>query len=132
MSHPWYHAQSSARKFGGQPESYLPLHEWFDATKAGFCDQRHRAVRHHSEGIFWAVEVFGPLLTVQLGDGRTKQVPTRLVGEQHVEEDLGWVPALKDWLENLQPTDWMRRGARRLSREFESEKVEDCQKSDVL
>ena len=28
--HPYYHASSSARKYGGKPDDYLPLHEWFD------------------------------------------------------------------------------------------------------
>lgn len=96
----------------------MDLHQWFDATKSGFCDQRHRAVRHHSEGIFWAEEVFGPVITVEEEGGGTKEVPTRLVGEQHVMEDLGWVPSLKDWLENLQTVGWMRRGTQKLSKEF--------------
>jgi hypothetical protein len=46
-------------------------------------------------------------------------VPTRLVAEQHVLEDLGRVPSLSEWLENLRPRPWMDR-PRKLSRELES------------
>ena len=85
MAHPYHHALSSVQKWGGTVEDYLPIHDWFDASKAFLADFRHRALRHHAEGIFWAEEVFGPTLTN--ADG--KVVPVRFVGEQHVKEDLG-------------------------------------------
>lgn len=52
MSHPLHHSISSVKKFGGHIDDYLKLHSWFDETKAHFPDMRHRALRHHSEGIF--------------------------------------------------------------------------------
>ena len=54
MAHPIKHAESSARKFGGKTEDYLAIHNWFDESKAFFSDFRHRALRHHAEGIFFA------------------------------------------------------------------------------
>jgi len=33
MAHPLKHAQSSAKKFGGQAEDYLAVHNWFDESK---------------------------------------------------------------------------------------------------
>jgi hypothetical protein len=48
MAHPWHHAVSSARKYGGRPEDYLEIHGWFDASKSQFADFRHRALRHHA------------------------------------------------------------------------------------
>jgi hypothetical protein len=59
MAHPLVHAQSSAKKFGGKPEDYLAIHNWFDESKAYFADFRHRALRHHAEGIFLAERIFG-------------------------------------------------------------------------
>ncbi len=59
MAHPIKHAQSSARKFGGKVEDYLPIHNWFDESKAFLGDFRHRALRHHAEGIFLAEKLFG-------------------------------------------------------------------------
>src|SRR3990167_1599890 len=93
MAHCYYHALSSVRKWGGVVEDYMPLHQWFDQSKAIFADPRHRALRHHAEGIFMLETLFGP--TIVNADGRT--VPVRLVGEQHVREDLGFIPSFADW-----------------------------------
>ena len=80
MSHPYHHALSSVKKWGGEPEDYQAIHDWFDETKAHFADFRHRALRHHSEGIFMAERQFGP--TIKIATGR--DVSVRLIGEQHV------------------------------------------------
>jgi hypothetical protein len=52
MGHCYHHALSSVKKWGGTAENYLPLHQWFDESKAITADFRHRALRHHAEGIF--------------------------------------------------------------------------------
>ena len=103
MAHPFHHAQSSARKFGGKPEDYQKIHDWFDGSKAFYADFRHRALRHHAEGIFMMESIFG--VTVKNSDG--KDIPTRLIGEQHVREDLGFIPTVEKWLENIQGKPWM-------------------------
>jgi hypothetical protein len=103
MSHPWHHAVSSVRKHGGKPEDYLPLHDFFDYYKRFIADFRHRAMRHHAEGIFEAERVLGP--TITNSDGR--QVPTRILGEQHVHEDCGRIPSLQDWLMPIRGEKWM-------------------------
>jgi len=108
MTHTYYHAQTSARTFGGVPEDYLAVHDWFDETKQSFCDFRHRTLRHHAEGIFQAQAVFGH--TITNSDG--KKVPVRYIGEQHVMEDCGGrVPSLADWLSQIQPQKWMARAS---------------------
>src|ERR1700731_4006898 len=91
MAHPLRHAQSSARKFGGRAEDYLPIHNWFDESKAFLADFGHRELRHHAEGIFLSEKLFCvPILT-----SNGKQVPVRYVGEQHVKEFLATFPRLK-------------------------------------
>jgi hypothetical protein len=42
-------------EMGGEVSDYLPLHSWFDQSKAIAGDFRHRALRHHAEGIFMLV-----------------------------------------------------------------------------
>jgi len=101
--HPWDHAKSSARQHGGKPEDYLALHDWFDASKEFYADFRHRAVRHHAQGIFEAERVFGPVIVNSEGRG----IPTRVIGEQHVREDCGRIPSLQDWLKNIKGERWM-------------------------
>ena len=110
MSHMHFHAQSSARKFGGKPEDYYEIHAWFDETKEMFGDFRHRALRHHSHGIYECERKFG--VTIKNSDGR--DVPVRLVGEQHVREDCGnRIPSVEDWLSQLVPQRWMNAGYER-------------------
>ena len=108
MAHCYFHALSSVRKWGGAPQDYLPLHQWFDQSKAILADPRHRALRHHAEGIFMLETLFGA--TIVNADGRI--VPVRLIGEQHVREDLGSIPSFSDWARLITPQTWMLRGHR--------------------
>jgi hypothetical protein len=85
-----------------------------DASKAITADFRHRALRHHAEGIFMAEAIFGA--TITLSSGRV--IPTRWVGEQHVIEDLGFIPSFADWVRCIRPEPWMGR-ARRIEHEVE-------------
>ena len=103
MAHPYHHALSSAKKYGGEPSEYLPLHNFFDFSKAHTADFRHRALRHHSEGIFMLESLFGPTLTLSTG----RILPVRFIGEQHILEDLGRIPTVQDWLGRIQPEPWM-------------------------
>lgn len=106
MSHCYYHALSSVRRWGGKAEDYLALHQWFDESKKIVADPRHRALRHHAEGIFMLETVFG--VTIRNSDER--DVPVRLIGEQHVVEDLGRIPSFADWARLIQPMPWILRG----------------------
>ncbi len=107
MSHALFHAQSSVKAWGGKVEDYLPIHNWFDATKETFADARHRALRHHAQGIFEAERVFG--VAIVNAAGRT--VPVRLIGERHVREDMGGlIPSVSDWLSRIRFEPWMNRG----------------------
>ena len=105
--HPTDHARTSVRLFGGKTENYTHIHEWLDASKANFADYRHRAMRHHAEGIFECERIFGA--SFLNSDG--KQVHTRYVAEQHIKEDCGgFIPTIKDWLECIQVKPWMAKG----------------------
>lgn len=105
MAHPYHHARSSVKKWGGVVEDYLAIHQWFDDSKAILADFRHRALRHHAEGIFMAERLFGVTLTLSSG----RVIPTRWVGEQHVREDLGRIPSFADWARAIRPEPWMGR-----------------------
>lgn len=106
MTAPYFHAESSARVFGGVPDDYIAIHAWLDAPKAAMGDFRHRALRHHAFGIAECVNVFGETLTNSAG----KIVAVRYVAEQHVIEDCGGrIPSVSEWLEHLTPQPWMAR-----------------------
>jgi len=126
MAHPYHHSISSAKKFGGVPEDYQAIHDWFDATKEHYANWRHRALRHHSLGIYEAEQVFGT--TIQISNGRN--IPVRLIGEQHITEDLGIIPTVADWLRAIgdpsQIKPWMTRGVDRKVVEIEQQQLQEA------
>ena len=117
--HPYHHALRSVDKWGGTVEDYLPIHNWFDASKEFMADSRHRALRHHAQGVFEAERVFGVTITLQSG----RVVPVRAVAEQHVREDIGWIPTLADWLSRIERATWMDKPMRL---EKQLEPVPEC------
>jgi uncharacterized protein DUF6915 len=159
MAHPYMHARRSARLFGGVPEDYQEIHDWFDDTKKSLGDVRHRAIRHNTHEIFFAEDYFGALeetrryrralaryprwlrwllrLPSPLQQRPTtftrpsdqRQVPIRLIAEQHVKDDCaGKLPTIEDWFRGMviQPDGtttplkieaWMVVGARKVAQE---------------
>ena len=106
MANCYHHSVSSAKKFGGKPEDYQAIHDWFDESKKIMANFRHRALRHHAEGCFACEEKFGT--TITNSDG--KKVPVRLLAERHIIEDLGFIPKMSDWFERIQVDKWMMKG----------------------
>jgi hypothetical protein len=80
MAHPYHHSLSSVKKWGGSVADYQPIHDWFDQSKQIIADFRHRALRHHAEGIFMAETIFGSTITLSTG----RVVPVRWIGVQEV------------------------------------------------
>lgn len=106
---PWIHAKISSNRFGGIPEDYIEIHNWFDQTKAHIPDSRHRLVLHNSFGIYLAEQQFGKI--IQKEDGTLEKLPiivnsngneisVRDIAEQHVLDDLGYIPTLSECFEN--------------------------------
>ena len=52
--------------------------------------------------------IFSP--TISLSTGRV--IPTRWVGEQHVQQDLGSILSFADWMRAIRPLPWMGRAGR--------------------
>ncbi len=107
---PYQHAKNSANKHGGTPEDYLPIHDMIDSSKAAVADMRHRAAFHSAFGIFVIEKIFGTNITNSEG----KKVSVRDIAEDHVLEDLGFIPTLEHWFKNMAQQDWMY-GSRRAS-----------------
>ncbi len=139
MANPYHHAVSSAKKWGGEPEDYQAIHDWFDGSKEMWADFRHRALRHHSQGIFEAERIFGHTIRIsgkrelrwfeklvsfitgkEIKTGR--KVPVRWIGEQHVKEDCGFIPSIQDWFRHIKPQRWMGQPPVRLEKALENVK----------
>lgn len=101
---PYIHAKNSVKRYGGNIEDYLPIHNWFDSTKATYANFGHRAILHNTFGIYLAEQVFGETITNSEG----KVLSVRDIGEDHVKEDCGGrIPTIKDWLHSLEAEAWM-------------------------
>lgn len=98
------HAKNSVKRYGGSIEDYLPIHDWFDSTKAAWADTRHRAILHNTFGIYLCEQLFGT--TFVNTDGKT--VIVRNVAEDHVYEDCGEIPTIEKWLKDVPVEPWMR------------------------
>lgn len=99
---------SAARKWGGEPEHYIEIEEWIDSSKEVIGDVRHRAMYHHTSGVWLCQKIFGRTIAVPKKNGHgTVEVPVRLVAEQHILEDLGWLPSPADYLKGMPIAPWM-------------------------
>ena len=109
MANAWIHSKSSARRFGGEPNDYLTIHEKMDCSKAYFSSNAHRALTHH---MFWVMEVMVPLFGYTIKNSEGKDVSVKDICEFHILEDFGmrYIPTAQDYLENLDFQDWMQNG----------------------
>jgi hypothetical protein len=93
---PLIHAKNSVRRYGGTVDDYLPIHHWMDQTKLHVADLRHRVVLHNSFGIGLCEDKFG--FHVTNSDGN--KVSVRKLAEEHVIEDIGFIPSLDQALKH--------------------------------
>lgn len=100
---PYIHAKISAKRHGGVPEDYVEIHDFIDSPKATLADVRQRAILHNSFGCYIVEKIFGHTITNSEG----KLISTRDIAEEHINDDMGWIPTPKDWLKNLEIEDWM-------------------------
>lgn len=90
----WKHSLLSQRKFGGQPNDYVAIHEFLDSSKLFMFNLKHRLLLHNTFGIELCIELFGSLIV----NSDNKTVLTRDIAAEHCKEDLsGVVPTLNDW-----------------------------------
>lgn len=102
--HTHLNMRKAAREvLAARPRTICGSTAWFDESKAFLPDFRHRALRHHAEGIFSCERLFGVAITNSEG----RQIPVRYIGEQHVREDFGRIPTAQDWFSQIKPERWM-------------------------
>lgn len=111
MSHALYHSRSSKKIWGGETSDYLPIHQFMDQSKAHFPLNSHRCIFHSSFGIFLVEQFFGPTIK----NSKNQDIPTRAIAEQHVLEDMSFIPTLSDWLQEMPVKPWMYKKSKKLS-----------------
>ncbi len=94
---PYKHSLSSQKKWGGNWEDYLKIHEFLDSTKLHEVNWQHRAILHNTFGVGLCEQIFGTILV----NSESKEIETRYIAIQHIKEDCGKVPTIREWLEGL-------------------------------
>jgi DNA-binding transcriptional ArsR family regulator len=95
---PYTHAELSAKKRGGKPEDYFPVHSFIDSTKELCSDNRHR-ILHTLWGIRRVIlPIFGP--TLINSDGNSVNIK-ELCEADHILPDYKnrFIPTLSDFTE---------------------------------
>ena len=106
MAKPHIHAISSARRFGGEPEDYMPIHNLMDQSKGTIADNRHRALTHNA----WFIrEILPRIFGDTFKNSAGREVSVLDIGEQHVLEDFNnrFIPSAQDYLELMEFQEWM-------------------------
>ena len=100
---PFLHSRKHARKYGGIPSDYHDIDTFIDSSKMAFPDMRHRAILHSAFGCFIVEQSFG--ITRENSDGLTYS--PRDIAEDHILQDLGFIPTVESYLQNMQLQPWM-------------------------
>lgn len=108
---PFLHSRIHAKKFGGKPEDYADIDDFIDSTKAAVADVRHRAILHSAFGCFLVEKIFGR--TRINSDG--KEYSPRDIAEEHILQDLGFIPTMEHYLRHMTIEPWMS-GTRKRNR----------------
>lgn len=97
------HARIHAKKYGGVPEDYIDIDSFIDSSKTALPDVRHRAILHSAFGCFVVEQVFGVTRVNSAG----KTYSPREVAEDHILQDLGFIPTMEQYLGNMTIQPWM-------------------------
>lgn len=100
---PFLHGRIHARKYGGTPDDYADIDDFIDSPKAAMPDMRHRAILHSAFGCFLVEQVFGR--TRINSDG--KEYSPRDIAEDHIIQDLGFIPTIEKYLNHMTLEPWM-------------------------
>jgi hypothetical protein len=111
---PLQHAKGTEVRHGGTWLDYIKVHSFIDSSKATFATTAHRALLHNQLGLELAVRIHGPVITNSDGVA----LDTRQIVIEHLEEDVGMVPTLDQWLAGI-PEEKVRR-VRLLPREIQA------------
>jgi len=94
---PYKHAQISQKRWGGEVEDYLLIHEFIDSTKTLCADNRHRILHTH-----WALDnILLPLFGRTLINSDGKSVPVKeMIERDHFLPDFSnkFIPTLNDFV----------------------------------
>lgn len=100
---PFLHSKIHAKKYGGSPADYADIDDFIDSSKQAVADVRHRAILHSAFGCFVVERVFGRTRINSAG----REYSPRDIAEDHILQDLGFIPTVEQYLQNMTTQNWM-------------------------
>jgi hypothetical protein len=135
---PMIHCNLSRKKYGGTPSDYNDIHNFMDISKLAHPDIRHRAILHNSIGPYlaeraigvnhskakylkekysWTEDEYREILALAADRTSTSivnsdgiEVSVRSIAESHIVEDMGRIPTLSDYLNDMPIYSWLGHG----------------------
>jgi len=109
MANPLIHAKSSVKRWGGNVEDYIELHELLDSPKATMNNNTSRMLTHN---IWFCYQIIPKIFGYNITNSDGKSVDTVDIAMLHVAEDfkMRGIPTVQDYLENMVVQPWMNNG----------------------
>lgn len=106
---PMVHSKSSAKRWGGKPEDYLPIHEVLDSPKATMNNNTSRMLTHN---IWFCQYIIPKIFGYEIVNSDGKRVSTVDIAMLHVAEDfrMKYIPTVQDYLKHMEVQPWMNNG----------------------
>jgi hypothetical protein len=100
---PFLHSKIHVKKYGGIAADYADIDDFIDSSKQAMPDVRHRAILHSAFGCFLVEQMFGRTRINSAG----REYSPRDVAEDHILQDLGFIPTMEQYLNNMAIQPWM-------------------------
>lgn len=91
------HAKHSVKQFGGKPEDYIKIHEWFDQFRFAVKEPYHNIFLHNTAGIVICEQVFGDTIINSNGGA----VFVRDIAESHIVSAVGEMKTPQEWVDTI-------------------------------
>jgi hypothetical protein len=113
MANPLIHSKSSVKRWGGNVEDYIELHELLDSPKATMNNNTSRMLTHN---IWFCYQIIPKIFGYNITNSDGKSVDTVDIAMLHVSEDFKhrFIPTAQDYLKHLDVQPWMCNGVKKV------------------
>lgn len=111
MANPLIHSKSSVKRWGGDVQDYIAIHELLDSPKKTMNNNTSRMLTHN---IWFCYEIIPKIFGYNIVNSAGKSVDTVDIAMLHVAEDfrMKFIPTVQDYLQHMVVQPWMNNGVK--------------------
>ena len=111
MANPLIHSKSSVKRWGGNVEDYIEIHELLDSPKVTMNNNTARMMTHN---IWFCYHIIPKIFGYNIVNSDGKNVDTVDIAMLHVAEDFRhkFIPTVQDYLKHMDVQPWMNNGVK--------------------